>query len=351
MHEQQWPTMSVKVTYANLKLKLRNFNPFLKRLAGYGVLTGGTIYNTTYYNTSGDLVPDKENICNDKIGLGAAVHKASVFLYSFTIEYSIIAGAMFFIMWKNIGRRVSRNKNTRNHEYSFNFECGLLLGVICAMCGGIILVLNIVYLGAESSKSATSYTSYHGYRTFLNIVCISACIGSFVGIHKGSWRYERKRNPSHTIDTFLLLLCVTGSIIQGFYTLVASAKSVGQERYAGLIFFDEMTHMAQAVLQCVLIMDAIHRRPPPGERNSRTKQTIMFLLVCNITWWLLSTYELKGGYDIFPLENMYYGRTCWYVVVHLAGPFDILFRFHSTVMFFDIWSLESKEDVYPHGYI
>ena len=36
-----------------------------------------------------------------------------------------------------------------------------------------------------------------------------------------------------------------------------------------------------------------------------------------LTWWLLSTYELKGGYDIFPLENNYFGKTAWYVIVHL----------------------------------
>ncbi|XP_072037830.1 proton channel OTOP2-like isoform X3 [Amphiura filiformis] len=311
----------------------------------YGLLIGeiGGGYNTTtttYNDTTGDPGFD---ICENEAGLTAAVHKASVFLYSFTIEYSIIAGAMAFIMWKNIGRRVDHCKTSRGNEYSFSFECGLLLGIICAMCGFIVLILNIIYLG-DAAKAIQNYTSYHGYRTFMNVVCISACVGSFIGIHRGGWQVDHRKRPSHIIDTFLLLLCVSGSFLQGFYTLVASAKSVGVESYAGLIFFDELTHMVQAILQCVLIMDAMHRRPPEGGSNTRTKQTLMFLLVCNVTWWLLSTYELKGGYDIFPLENEYYGKTAWYVIVHLAGPFDILFRFHSTVMFFDVWSLEKSAD-------
>lgn len=252
---------------------------------------------------------------------------------------------MAFIMWMNIGRSTRRCKFPRTNYYNFSFECGLLLGIICAMCGGIILILNIIYLG-DDSKALQSYASYHIYRTFLNIVCILACIFAFIGVYRNKWQIQHFRSPAHAIDTFLLLLCVSGSFIQGFYTLVASAKSTSVEKYAGLIFFDELTHMTQAILQCILVLDAIRRRPPEGARDTRTKQTLMFLLVCNVTWWLLSTYELKGGYDIFPLENNYFGKTAWYVIVHLAGPFDILFRFHSTVMFFDIWSLEPPGEGY-----
>ena len=90
---------------------------------------------------------------------------------------------------ENIGRRQHRNKFPRSNYYSFTFECGLLLGIICAMCGGIILILNIIYLGDES-KALQSYSSYHGYRTFLNIVCILACVFAFIGIYRNRWQYN-----------------------------------------------------------------------------------------------------------------------------------------------------------------
>ncbi|XP_072037829.1 proton channel OtopLc-like isoform X2 [Amphiura filiformis] len=302
--------------------------------AGPALLGFGNTHNSSYNDTG---VLDE---CDPKAGLGAAVYKASVFLYSFTIEYSIIAGAMFYIMWKNIGRRVKPNRTHVDHEYSFSFECGLLMGIMCTMCAAIILVLNIIYLG-KPEKAEQSFSSYHGFRIFLNIVCITACVMAFFMIHKGGWVVDHNAGPAHVIDTFLLLLCVSGSFIQGIYTLVASAASIGMERFAGLILFDEFTHLAQTILQCVLILDAMHRKPPDNFRETRIKQVLMFILVTNITWWLLSTYELKGGYDIFPLENNYYGATAWYVIVHLAAPFDILFRFHSTACFFEIWSFGS----------
>ena len=299
-------------------------------------LVAGAGYGGT--NSSGNGTGYDE--CDQKAGLGGAVYMASKFLYSFTIEYSIIAGAMAYIMAKNIGRKVKPQKRMTNHEFSFSFESGLLLGVICAMCGGIILIVNIIYLG-DPTKLSTSFTSYHGYRTFMNLVCILSTVLAIVGIRRGGWTVEHSSSPSHVIDTFLLLLCVSGSFLQGFYTLVAAANCLGTEKYAGLVLFDELSHMAQAILQCVLILDAIHRKPTDDTKDTRTKQVLIFLLVGNITWWLLSTYELKGGYDIFPLENTYYGQTSWYVIVHLAGPFDILFRFHSTVMLFEIWTLKS----------
>ena len=281
--------------------------------------------------------------CDTTTGLSGAVYTASKYLYSFTIEYSIIAGAMSYIMWKNINRRVKTQRRKTNTEFSFSFECGLLLGVICAMCGGIILIVNIIYIG-DPTKAASSFTSYHGYRTFMNIVCILSTVLSVVGIHRGGWNVEHSKNPSHVIDTFLLLLCASGSFLQGFYTIVAAANSIGTDKFAPLILFDELSHMIQAILQCFLILDAIHRKPTDDYKDTRTKQILIFLLVCNITWWLLSTYELKGGSDIFPLEKAYYGKTAWYVIVHLAAPFDILFRFHSSVMLFEIWTLKSDND-------
>lgn len=278
--------------------------------------------------------------CDPKAGLGAAVYHASVFLYSFTLEYSIIAGAMFYIMWKNIGRRCKPSKETINHDYGFQFECGLLMGIMTLMTATIILALNIIWSG-DPEKAYNSFSSYHGFRVILNIVCIIACCMAFVGIHRGGWVVDHNAGPAHVIDAFLLLLCVSGSFLQGFYTIVASAASIGNEQFAGLILFDEFTDLGQTIIQCVLILDAMHRKPPEDFRETRTKQILMFILVSNITWWLLSTYELKGGYDIFPLENNYFGATAWYVIVHLAAPFDILFRFHSTACFFDIWSFKS----------
>lgn len=94
----------------------------------------------------------------------------------------------------------------------------------------------------------------------------------------------------------------------------------------------------------------MHRKPPEDFRETRTKQILMFLLVCNITWWLLNTYELKGGDELFALENNYFGDTAWYVIVHFAAPLSILFRFHSTACFFEIWSFGSvSSDNGHHG--
>ncbi|XP_071803997.1 proton channel OtopLc-like [Asterias amurensis] len=275
-------------------------------------------------------------------GLSGAVYKASVFLYSFVIEYAIIAGAMAYIMWQNIGRRVHHpHKANSTRSMSFSFECGLLLGVLCTMCGVIILILNIIYL-SDYEKREASFTSYRGYRVFLNIVCIAACIGSFIGIHKGGWVPDHHSGPAHRVDAALLLICVSGGFLQSTYTFVAAVSTLGQT-HSGLVFFDDFSHIVQTVLQCVLILDAMSRKPPADFRNTRTKQLIMFLLVCNITWWLISTYELKGGYDLYALENGYYGATTWYVIVHLAAPLEILFRFHSTACFFEIWNLPGAD--------
>eukprot|EP00057_Strongylocentrotus_purpuratus_P010006 XP_011664480.1 PREDICTED: uncharacterized protein LOC579173 isoform X3 [Strongylocentrotus purpuratus] len=308
------------------------------------------IYNgTTFGGGNGSLSPVEE--CLDgkyDTGLGLATYKASVFLYSFTVEYSIIGAAMAYVMWKNIGRKVhTSQKPTNSTEMSFSFECGLLLGVLCTMCGVIILILNIIYLG-DPEKSKESFVSIHGYRIFLNFVSILGCILAFIGIHRGGWQTDHSAGPAHRVDAALLWMCVTGVFLQGIYTFVASASSMGVSEHAGLIWVDETTHLIQTVMQVLLILDAMHRKPPEDFKQTRTKQIIMFLLVCNITWWLVNTYELKGGYDLFALENNYYGATAWYVIVHIAAPLKILFRFHSTACFFEIWSTKGVDSNNGH---
>ncbi|XP_022104582.1 otopetrin-2-like [Acanthaster planci] len=309
---------------------------------GHGNLySKGYSYNGTFNNTGGYPI-DPCYIGKTAEGLSGAVYKASVFLYSFTIEYTIIAGAMAYIMWQNIGRKVHHpHKEPSNRQFNFSFECGLLVGVLCTMCGVIILILNIIYLG-DYEKRDQSFMSYRGYRVFLNIVCIVACVGAFIGIHKGGWQQDHHSGPAHRVDAALLLICVSGSLLQSTYTFVAAVSSLSQI-HSGLVFFDDFTHIIQTVLQCVLILDAMHRKPPADFRHTRTKQLLMFLLVSNITWWLISTYELKGGYDLYALENGYYGATSWYVIVHLAAPLEILFRFHSTACFFEVWNLPGVE--------
>ncbi|KAJ8020483.1 Proton channel OtopLc [Holothuria leucospilota] len=306
--------------------------------------------NTTYYNSTGkDYDPCTIDIKYTS-DLAYATYKASVFLYSFTVEYSIIAGAMAYIMWRNIGRRIKKSEQHHvNHDWSFSFECGLLLGVLCTMCGGIVLIMNIIYLDDEA-KAQESFVSYYGYRVFLNIVSSIGCIAAFAGIHRGGWQVEHSSGPAHGVDAMLLLLCVSGVFFQNFYTFVAATAQLGTEPHGGLIWVDKLTHITQTLLQSILILDAMHRKPPEDFRETRTKQILMFLLVCNITWWLLNTYELKGGYDLFSLENNYFGDTAWYVIVHFAAPLSILFRFHSTACFFEIWSFGSVSSDSPGGH-
>ncbi|XP_071496060.1 proton channel OtopLc-like [Diadema antillarum] len=316
---------------------------------GYGPYGGAeqepheVIYNGTYGVNA--TTPPIEECLDGKYdkGLGLATYKASVFLYSFTVEYSIIGGAMAYVMWRNIGRKVHTSfKPHESTDMSFSFECGLLLGVLCTMCGVIILILNIIYLG-DPEKSEESFVSIHGYRIFLNFVSILGCVLAFIGIHRGGWQTDHNAGPAHRVDAALLWICVTGVFLQGIYTFVASAASLGVSKHAGLIWVDESTHLIQTIMQVILILDAMHRKPPEDFKQTRTKQIIMFMLVCNITWWLVNTYELKGGYDLFALENNYYGATAWYVIVHIAAPLKILFRFHSTACFFEVWSTKGVD--------
>lgn len=64
---------------------------------------------------------------------------------------------------------------------------------------------------------------------------------------------------------------------------------------------------------------------------------ITFLLIINLSMWVIYTFALKQAEnsDIF---IVYYSGLAWKIISNLSLPLIIFFRFHSTVCLADIWT-------------
>ena len=76
------------------------------------------------------------------------------------------------------------------------------------------------------------------------------------------------------------------------------------------------------------------------------RSTITFLILCNLSMWIINTFELKAApYSMVHRE--YYGLLPWIIIMHLCLPLTIFFRFHSSIMLADTW-LETYSPKHVH---
>ncbi len=63
---------------------------------------------------------------------------------------------------------------------------------------------------------------------------------------------------------------------------------------------------------------------------------VTFLLLCNMTMWVLYTFEMDKVKQS-PVQVAFYGAPAWIIIQRVTLPLCIFFRFHSTVILAEIW--------------
>lgn len=102
-------------------------------------------------------------------------------------------------------------------------------------------------------------------------------------------------------------------------------------------------NLFQVILQLLFIADVSRRRVhlPEHDRTKPGRQVVTFLLICNITIWIIYTFEMRKV-ENNPVQLKYYGYLTWSMVQRLTLPLCIFHRFHSAVALAEIWKTSYK---------
>ena len=119
------------------------------------------------------------------------------------------------------------------------------------------------------------------------------------------------------------------------------------------------------MLQLLFITDAQRRRihSTSHETKKPGRQVVTFLLLCNITMWIVYTFEVQKVKDspvqvgsgnvnkdiltavdfgaIF-FQLKFFGFYAWSMIQRVCLPLCIFFRFHSSVILVEIWKNSYK---------
>ncbi|XP_029621392.1 proton channel OTOP3 isoform X1 [Salmo trutta] len=310
-------------------------------------------------------------------------------LYPFNMEYYLMAGCMLYVMWKNVGRRMSpgsiphhAQKITLRIVHEGGILFGPLFGGLVLIAGVVVFILYQVWVNRGQHRP-TAFLIFYGYHLAVMPI-MSLCSLTGVLVHKLERRAdERGHNPTRSLDVALLVGAALGQLALSYFSLVA-ALAVGPSGPLGSLDLSySLLSLLELLLQNVFIINGLHRHPnlaltkgkgkerisifmkrktmentndrnkvggamsllekgkavtaPPGCQVKEGQQTLYkrvtqeicaFLILSNIMLWMIPAF---GAHPQFEngLGKQFFGFSAWFVLVNLVQPLGVFYRMHS----------------------
>ncbi|XP_060058694.1 proton channel OTOP3 isoform X1 [Erinaceus europaeus] len=298
--------------------------------------------------------------------------KGYVMLYPFSTEYCLICCAVVFVMWKNVGRRLTPNSGTHPRcEAPFHLHgviFGPLLGLLVLVAGVCVFVL--FQIEASGPTIAQQYfTLYYAFYVAVLPAMSLACLAG-TAIHGLEEReLDTLKNPTRSLDVVLLMGAALGQMGIAYFSIVAIVATRPHELLNRLILAYSLLLILQHIAQNLFIIEGLHRRPLPvgvlpeakgeadeGPRRGSLlelsqglrrvslayihsyshlnwkrrvlKEIALFLILCNITLWMMPAFGIHPEFEN-GLEKDFYGYQTWFTIVNFGLPLGVFYRMHS----------------------
>ncbi|CAK6965044.1 proton channel OTOP3-like [Scomber scombrus] len=303
-------------------------------------------------------------------------------LYPFNIEFYLMAGCMIYVMWKNVGRRMSpgphhiAQKLTLRIVYHGGVIYGLVLGGLVLIAGATIFILYQVWV-SQNHRRVTAFLIFYGYHLVVMPV-MSLCSLAGLLIHRLERRaLEGGHNPTRSLDVLLLVAAAVGQLALSYFSLVAALAVGTKGRLGQLDLSYSLLSLLELILQNIFIIEGLHRHPnlfakrkekerssifklkkksvvpvqekgktdmslldtsaPPvvqqqDEKAPWTKRAIQeicaFLILSNIMLWIIPAFGVHPQFEN-GLGKEFFGFNAWFVLVNLGQPLSVFYRMHS----------------------
>ncbi|KAM5191452.1 proton channel OTOP1-like [Mantella aurantiaca] len=333
--------------------------------------------------------------CNCTTSLCKDFKKGIYYIYPFNIEYQILASAMLYVLWKNIGNKIGHLPQSTKLKFD-GVLGGSILGLLVLIATIGIVVTYLLNIGRSKSNSEAALSVYY----FYSIAVLSLMsLGSLLGlvIYKAErTTVVKEKSPSVKLDAELLVGSSIGSWITSWGSILAIICAEGHPTYTWYNLPYSILVLVEKYIQNLFIITyinhnthddfkATHIEIPimmgqisvPAEsteftnsKENEAKQHVSFqhietkngktqrspenpniqnskklmlrnitvlLFLCNISLWIPPAFGCRPQYDN-GLEATVFGIMPWIVIIDVALPFSIFYRMHSTYSLFDVFS-------------
>ncbi|CAB3373036.1 Hypothetical predicted protein [Cloeon dipterum] len=302
-----------------------------------------------------DYIQPSNYTCGRINIMGTIVQDSAPYLYPFIIEYSLIGAAVIYVMWSRIGRNprylsdeeeglmapvamvpVRRIENGR-------VDCvgaskGLFFGLLLLVGSLICLILFFVLVQHKDLGLLAIYLADVSHCVVLSLALLAIFIG-FCRIRSLKFHTD----VTNILNDILLRVSAFGLFIYAVFSVIAGSLSAFTHEPNLLVMVTGILVVIEVVFQLLFIADVSRRRVhlPEHERTKPGRQVVTFLLICNITMWVIYTFEVQKVSNN-PVQLDFYGFLAWAIVQRVTLPLCIFHRFHSAVAFAEIWKTSYK---------
>ncbi|KAF5282178.1 hypothetical protein FQR65_LT02875 [Abscondita terminalis] len=273
----------------------------------------------SFFNTTGNIT---ENATSDPLYcgkvkiMGTIVQESAPYLFPFIIEYSLIGAAVIYVMWKHIGRNpryvteedlehrlevmLSRRAVAMAHAQHGRVDCigaskGLFFGLLMLVGSLICLILFFVLIRQPELDLLAIYLADVSH-CVLMVLSIFAIIIGFIRVQALKFKVEEQSD----LNDILLRVSAFGLFMYAVFSAIAGSLNALTKTPDLLVTITGLLSIAQVILQLLFIADVSRRRVhlPEHDRSKPGRQIVTFLLICNVTMWIIYTLSQKRWWKI-----------------------------------------------------
>ncbi|XP_070592865.1 proton channel OTOP3 [Erythrolamprus reginae] len=207
---------------------------------------------------------------NSNAAICKMFQRGYILLYPFNTEYCLICCSMLYVMWKNVGRRITQS-HTSGIQPKFKLHgiiWGPLLGIAAIIIGICIFMLYQIQV-TSSFPSPLSFILYYSYYICLLPVMTVAALAGTV-IHALEEReLDTLKNPTRSLDVILLMGTALGQIAISYFSIVAIVATHPITMLNSIILAYSISLIIQHISQNIFIIEGLHRQPLLMSKDSR----------------------------------------------------------------------------------
>ncbi|NXT56665.1 OTOP3 protein, partial [Pluvianellus socialis] len=196
--------------------------------------------------------------------------KGYILLYPFNTEYCLVCCSVLYVMWKNVGRRISQH-HIPHIKPKFKLQgvvFGPLLGIIAVIIGICIFMLYQIQATGSAPNHQVFVMYYSYYIVLLPLMSVGAVIGTIIHALEKK-ELDTLKNPTRSLDVVLLMGAALGQIGMSYFSIVAIVATDPRDLLNSLILSHSVLLIFQNITQNIFIIDGLHRQPFTAAINAR----------------------------------------------------------------------------------
>ncbi|KAK0426759.1 hypothetical protein QR680_009882 [Steinernema hermaphroditum] len=256
----------------------------------------------------------------------------ATFLITCLVEYSVIGGAIMFVIWKTIDHNATKKAERVKRKNRVRIDCsassaGIFAGILFLIGAFVAIGIYSVFSQLRDSRGALEVFGWADLSLFA-LLLVATLLGIF---RMRDLQYTNHGSSnSEFLDEILLIIGLIGELIYSCCGLVLWISSRHENRQMDTyLIFVFILRILQVTVQTVFILMAGRLRSHHPETLIRKpgKQIVTFLLMANVSLFFFHTFEgmksVFGYVDPNPSQSYTY-------LAYAIGPLIVFYRFHSS---------------------